>query len=151
MDALIPAIIELLTVLIYILITALTGALVMFIKEKFGVEKMLRIQKELENKESIAYKALQLIKDAINESGLIQENLDKATSWASEQLTKKGIKVTQQELEEIIKSIYNQFKDEFIEKWDDSTKEPEIVYNLAFHVEKEEDIKEIIKQIKVKK
>ena len=89
MDALIPAITELLTVLIYILITALTGALVMFIKEKFGVEKMLRIQKELENKESIAYKALQLIKDAINESGLIQENLDKATSWASEQLTKR--------------------------------------------------------------
>jgi hypothetical protein len=148
MDALIPAITELLTVIIYILITALTGALVMFIKEKFGVEKMLRIKNELENKESIAYRALQLIKEAINENGLVQENLDKATSWASEQLTKKGIKVTQQEIEELIKSVYSQFKYEFMENWDDVTKEPEVVYNLTFNIEKKEDIEEVMRQIK---
>jgi hypothetical protein len=148
MDALIPAITELLTVIIYILITALTGALVMFIKEKFGVEKMLRIKNELENKESIAYRALQLIKEAINENGLVQENLDKATSWVSEQLTKKGIKVTQQEIEELIKSVYSQFKYEFMENWDDVTKEPEVVYNLTFNIEKKEDIEEVMRQIK---
>ena len=78
----------------------------------------------------------------------MQENLDKATSWASEQLTKKGIKVTQQEIEELIKSVYSQFKYEFMENWDDVTKEPEVVYNLTFNIEKKEDIEEVMRQIK---
>lgn len=75
----------------------------------------------------------------------MQENLDKATSWASEQLTKKGIKVTQQEIEELIKSVYSQFKYEFMENWDDVTKEPEVVYNLTFNIEKKEDIEEVMR------
>ena len=119
MDALVPAVIELLTVVIYILITAATGALLMFLKERWGVDKMQRVALELQNKESIAYRSLQLIKEAIDESGLVQENLDKATAWASQELNKKGIKVTQEEIEDLIKSVYNEFKNEFIDGWED--------------------------------
>lgn len=149
MDALIPAITELLTVVIYILITALTSALVMFIKERFGVEKMLRIQTELENKESIAYRALQLIKEAIEESGLVQDNLDEATAWASAELAKKGINVTSQEIEDLIKSVYNEFKDQFIENWDEIIQEPENVYNLTFNINNgsEETAKNIANEV----
>lgn len=119
MEMIMPALIELLTVLIYVGIVAASGAITLYMKEKWGVEKMQRIAAELHNKESIAYRSLQLIQEGLKENGLVEENLLKASMWASKTLDKQGIKVEADEIQDLITSVYNEFKDQLIEDWED--------------------------------
>ncbi len=121
MELIIPSLIELLTVVIYILITAATGALTLWIKQKWGIDKMKRISEQMHNEESLAYRALMLVKESLIESGLVTDNLATATEWLSQELRKKGIKLTSQQIQDLLTSVFNQFKDSFIEDWEEIT------------------------------
>ncbi len=121
MELILPALTELLQVLILAAVLAVTGLATAWVKERLGVEKMQKIEAQLRNKESIAYRSLMLIQEALQESGLVEDNLDRATEWASKELKKMNIKVTPDELQDLIKSMYNEIKDEFIEQWEEIT------------------------------
>ncbi len=121
MELILPALTELLQVLILAAVLAVTGLATAWVKERLGVEKMQKIEAQLRNKESIAYRSLMLMREALEESGLVEQNLDRATEWASKELKKMNIKVTPDELQDLIKSMYNEMKDEFIEQWEEIT------------------------------
>lgn len=121
MELILPALTELLQVLILAAVLAVTGLATAWVKERLGVEKMQKIEAQLRNKESIAYRSLMLMREALEESGLVEQNLDRATEWASKELKKMNIKVTPDELQDLIKSMYNEIKDEFIEQWEEIT------------------------------
>lgn len=119
MEIIIPAATDFLSVIIYVLIFTISGIITIYFRERYGVEKMHRIADELKNEESIAYRSLMLIKESLQESGLVDDNLQKTTEWTSKILKNKGIRVKPDEVEDIIKSVYNEFKEQFIGDWTD--------------------------------
>ncbi len=75
-------------------------------------KRMEAIQRELENKESVAYKAVRFAEDFIKGPGKGPERLEAAMKWASEELSRSGIEVTPADIKGFVQSVYDQVKDE---------------------------------------
>ena len=96
-------------------------------REKYGVEKLRRISDELENKESLAYRAVQLAFDMIRGPGKGEERLLFAIAWLEDQLSKKGINFNEGELEGFIRTMYVEFIMDFYENWQEMLKEDGVI------------------------
>lgn len=125
MEFLIPELINIFQLLLYVIAIAGSTALTLWIKEKVGIERMRKISEQMHNEDSLAFRALMLVKEGIQESGLVEENLNKAAEWLSVELEKKGIKLSEQQIKDLLVSVFNQFKDAFIEEWEEIIVEDE--------------------------
>lgn len=105
--------------LILLIVSALVSAVLLVIrgwaKEKWGIDTLIRIDKELENKESIAYRAIWLAEDLIKGPGRGPERLEAATKWAATQMQLKGINITEKEVQEIIRAVFGEIADQVME------------------------------------
>jgi hypothetical protein len=88
-------------------------------REKYGVEKLRKLDELFKNKESLAYRAVQLAFDAIKGPGRGAERLQFAVSWLESQLSQVGIKFGEGELEGFVRAMYVEFIMEFFDNWEE--------------------------------
>lgn len=99
-----------------ILIPALAALAVELIRRRLGVEKMNRIQRELETKQDLAALAVQFVEQAYKDlKG--EEKYNAAASWLATQAVDRGLNVSAEEIQGLIEAALRMFKDAFGEEW----------------------------------
>jgi hypothetical protein len=94
----------------------LAVALAELLRRKLGIEKLERIQKELETKQELAFIAVQFIEQvSIDLKGY--EKYIEASYWLEGMLAERGIKTSDEEIRGLIESSLRTFKDTFGEEW----------------------------------
>lgn len=99
-----------------IILPVLAAGLVELIRRKLGVEKMQRIQKELETKQELAALAVRFAEQAYREYHG-PEKYNAAAQWLAYRATEHGIKLTPEEIKGLIEAALRMIKDEFGEEW----------------------------------
>jgi LL-H family phage holin len=99
-----------------ILIPALVAILVEFLRRKLGLEKIRKIEAELLAKKELAQLAVKMAEE-MYKAGHGPEKFKEATKWLAEELQKKGIKVTDTEIEGLINSALREIKDQLGQEW----------------------------------
>lgn len=102
--------------LLIIILPFLAAAAVELLRRKLGVEKIEKIQRELEAKQELGTLAVKFVEQAFYDL----KGYDKYTTasyWLSEMLRERGIKVTDGEIKGLIESSLRTLKDEFGEEW----------------------------------
>ncbi|AEO93296.1 gp25 [Bacillus phage G] len=103
-----------------ILVTTVGASyLVLFLKNKLGVEKLKKIQQESELLREVVEAGVRYAEQRFS-SG---EKLDEAAKWISERLGEKGINATPEEINGLIESTVRRFKDEFGNEWANAVKD----------------------------
>ncbi len=99
-----------------LLLPVLAAGLVELIRRKLGVEKMQRIQKELETKQELAALAVRFAEQFYNDLHG-EDKYQKAAEWLSTRAGELGLKVAPGEVKGLIEAALRAFKDEFGEEW----------------------------------
>lgn len=99
-----------------ILLPVLAAGLVELIRRKLGVEKMQRIQKELETKQELAFLAVRFTEQAYRDLRG-QDKYNQAATWLAKRAQERGIKISVDEIQGLIEAALRSFKDEFGEQW----------------------------------
>lgn len=99
-----------------ILLPVLAAMLVEWLRRRLGLEKMQKIQKELETKQELAGLAVRLVEQSYQDlKG--EEKYNQAADWLVTQAQQRGINVTADEVKGLIEAAVRAFKDEFGEQW----------------------------------
>lgn len=101
---------------ISILVPAICIMLVELLRRRLGLEKMKKVQAELETKQSLAILAVKFAAQAYRDLNGPQK-YSQAAIWLTNQIQKLGMKVTPSELKGLIESALRMIKDEFGEEW----------------------------------
>ncbi|MEN6325769.1 MAG: phage holin [Syntrophomonas sp.] len=99
-----------------ILIPALCLIVIELIRRKLGLEKMKKIQAELETKQELANLAVQFAEQGYKEMHG-QEKYNRAAEWLAARARERGIKVTADEIKGLIEAALRSLKDEFGDQW----------------------------------
>lgn len=99
-----------------ILIPALCLIVIELIRRKLGLEKMKKIQAELETKQELASLAVQFVQQGYKELNG-QNKYNRAAEWLAARVRERGIKVTADEIKGLIEAALRSLKDEFGERW----------------------------------
>ncbi len=99
-----------------ILLPVLAVMLAEWLRRKIGVERLARIQRELETKKELAALAVKFVEQAYKELKGI-EKYQVAATWLAAQASERGISITADEIEGLIESTLRAFKDAFGEDW----------------------------------
>lgn len=102
--------------LLAVLIPALVSFALEYLRRKLGTEKMLQIQEELAAKQDLALLAVRFVEQVYTELHG-EEKYKAAAKWLAEQAQKRGLKLTDTEIEGLIESALRMLKDEFGEQW----------------------------------
>lgn len=102
--------------LLAILIPALVGLAVEYLRRKLGTEKMKRIQEELAAKQALAMLAVCFVEQVYTDLHG-EEKYKAAARWLAEQVQKRGLKLTNTEIEGLIESALRELKDAFGNEW----------------------------------
>lgn len=102
--------------LLWILVTIGVGLVITLLQKKLGIEKMKKIQIELESKKNLVSIAVKFIQQAYEDLDG-EEKLELAIDWLSEEFAKKGVNVSDEEIEGLIESTLKQLKLEFKDSW----------------------------------
>jgi hypothetical protein len=104
-----------------ILVPALAAISVELIRRKLGVEKMNRIQRELETKKELAALAVKFVEQVnIDYDGA--DKYSQALKWLVNRAGDIGLSVTVDEAEGLIEASLRAFKDTFGEEWANAVK-----------------------------
>lgn len=107
-----------------ILLPVLAAMVVEWLRRRLGVEKMQKIQKELETKQELAGLAVRLIEQSCQDlKG--EEKYNQAADWLVTQAKQQGINVTADEVKGLIEATIRTAKDIFGEEWAKQVVEPE--------------------------
>lgn len=99
-----------------ILLPVLAAMLVEWLRRRLGLEKMQRIQKELETKQELAGLAVRLVEQSYQDlKG--EEKYNQAADWLVTQAQQRGINVTADEVKGLIEAAVRTAKDIFGEEW----------------------------------
>lgn len=109
-------------ILIGLAATGAVGAAFVWARQKIGTERLKKINQELQHNQDLAKKAVKYVEEKFKEIHG-PEKLKAAIDWASKVLTKKGIKISEIELEGLILSALREIKDAFGEEWAHATSE----------------------------
>lgn len=99
-----------------IILPVLAFALAELLRRKLGIEKLERIQKELETKQELAFIAVRFVEQAFIDLEGYEKYLE-ASFWLEEMLLARGIKISDEEIRGLIESSLRAFKDSFGEEW----------------------------------
>ena len=107
-----------------ILLPVLAAMLVEWLRRRLGLEKMQRIQKELETKQELASLAVRLVEQSYQDlKG--EEKYNQAADWLVTQARQRGINITVDEVKGLIEAAVRTAKDIFGEEWAKQVVEPE--------------------------
>ncbi|HBK85521.1 MAG TPA: holin [Firmicutes bacterium] len=99
-----------------ILLPVLAVMLAEWLRRKIGVERLARIQRELETKKELAALAVKFVEQAYKDlKG--EEKFQEAAQWLATQAIDRGINITADEIRGLIESTLRAFKDTFGEDW----------------------------------
>lgn len=99
-----------------VLLPILAAMVAEWLRRKLGVERLRKVQKELETKQDLAALAVQFAEQALRDyKG--EEKFDAAADWMVDRLADKGIKVSTAEITGLVEAALRAFKDEFGEQW----------------------------------
>ena len=99
-----------------ILLPVLAAMLVEWLRRRLGLEKMQRIQKELETKQELAGLAVRLVEQSYQDlKG--EEKYNQAADWLVTQAQQRGINITADEVKGLIEAAIRTAKDIFGEEW----------------------------------
>lgn len=99
-----------------VLLPVLAAMLVEWLRRRLGLEKMQRIQKELETKQELAGLAVRLVEQSYNDlQG--EEKYNQAAEWLVTQAQQRGINITADEVKGLIEAAVRTAKDIFGEEW----------------------------------
>lgn len=99
-----------------ILLPVLAAMLVEWLRRRLGLEKMQRIQKELETKQELAALAVRFAEQFYNDLHG-EDKYQKAAEWLSTRAGELGLKVAPGEVKGLIEAALRAFKDEFGGEW----------------------------------
>lgn len=99
-----------------IILPVLALATVELLRRKLGVEKLRKVQKELETKQELAFISVRFVEQVFYEFKGI-DKYNNAVKWLSNTLEQKGIKASDTELKALIEYAVRTMKDEFGEEW----------------------------------
>jgi len=99
-----------------ILIPALVALAVELLRRKVGVEKIKKIQHELEVKQELALLAVRFVEQTYKDLHG-EDKYNKAASWLAERAQEQGIKITAEEIKCLIESALRIIKNELGEQW----------------------------------
>lgn len=102
--------------LFYLLGTIAVGFIIALLKEKYGVEALQRVQKELETKQELAYLAVKFVEQAYKDLDG-KEKYTQAAVWLSNRIEEIGLEITEDEIKGLIESTLRHIKDELGEEW----------------------------------
>ncbi len=109
------------TDLLVVIIPILAGFLVELLRRKLGVEKMQRIQKELEAKQELARLAVQFVQQFYRGFEGSQK-YEQAAQWLAQEAGKHGLSIGEEEIKGLIEASLKGLKAEFGEQWADVMK-----------------------------
>ncbi|MGB4018179.1 MAG: phage holin [Syntrophomonadaceae bacterium] len=99
-----------------ILLPVLAVMLAEWLRRKIGVERLARIQRELETKQELSVLAVQFVEQAYRDlKG--EEKYQEAARWLATQAIDRGINITSDEIQGLIEAALRAFKDQFGEEW----------------------------------
>ena len=99
-----------------ILLPVLAVMLAEWLRRKIGVERLARIQQELETKQELSVLAVQFVEQAYRDlKG--EEKYQAAARWLATQAIDRGINITADEIQGLIEAALRAFKDQFGEEW----------------------------------
>jgi LL-H family phage holin len=99
-----------------ILLPVLAVMLAEWLRRKIGVERLQKIQKELETKQELAALAVQFVEQVYKDlKG--EEKYQEAAQWLATQAVERGINITADEIQGLIEAALRSFKDTFGEGW----------------------------------
>ncbi len=99
-----------------ILLPVLAVMLAEWLRRKIGVERLQKIQKELETKQELSVLAVQFVEQAYRDlKG--EEKYQEAAKWLATQAVERGINITADEIQGLIEAALRSFKDTFGEGW----------------------------------
>lgn len=101
----------LLNELMGLFVTACVGLVVKFLKAHFDIKKL---ENELKSKSAYADIAVQFVEQVYKDIHG-KEKFDKAAQWLSEQFAKKGLTVTEEELEALVEAAVQKLKNGVVE------------------------------------
>jgi len=108
-----------------ILVPALVLIMIELLRRKLGLEKMRKIQGELEIKEELASLAIKFVEHACKDLHG-QEKYDQAANWLAARAQERGIQANPDEIKGLLEAALRMAKDEFGEQWAKQEKsEPE--------------------------
>ena len=84
--------------------------LMLWLKEKYGMEKIKQVEAELLLINDIACRAVRLAEDLIQGSGKGMDRLDAACEWMEHQLAERGIELDIEDIEFFIRAAFNEAK-----------------------------------------
>lgn len=99
-----------------ILLPMLAVLLAEWLRRKLGVERLQRVQRELETKKELAVLAVQFAEQAYRHYRG-EEKYQAAAQWLSTQAIDRGMHLTSDEIQGLIESTVRKFKDSFGEGW----------------------------------
>jgi len=99
-----------------ILLPVLAVMLAEWLRRKIGVERLARIQRELQTKKELAALAVKFVEQAYKELKGI-EKYQVAATWLAAQAVERGINITADEIQGLIEAALRSFKDTFGEGW----------------------------------
>ena len=103
-------ILNILLVVLSAIMPVLATWLMLWLKEKYGMEKIRKVEAELYTVNSMAHKAVRLAEDLIQGPGRGAERLTAACEWAEELLAEKGIEVKEGDIEFFVRAAFNEAK-----------------------------------------
>lgn len=99
-----------------ILIPALCAILIELIRRKLGLEKMRKMQQELETKKDLAHLAVRMTEQVYqNLHG--QDKFDRASEWLTARARERGLNINSDELQGLIEAALRMANDEFSKQW----------------------------------
>lgn len=99
-----------------LLITILAGVVIRFMVEKLGTEKLRRAQAQWESMEDLTAVAIKYAEQAWREYGG-EKKKEKALAFLARELSRRGIKASEDTLNDLIEAILREIKDALGEEW----------------------------------
>lgn len=108
---------EVLYQVIILLIPVLVGFIINLAKKYLNITDLKNIQEELITKQELVKVAITFVQQAYSELGG-EKKYDLAVSWLTDELAKRKIKITDDEIKALIESTLKSLKAEFGQQWD---------------------------------
>lgn len=99
-----------------LLITILAGVVIRFMVEKLGTEKLRRTQAQWESMEDLTAVAIKYAEQAWREYGG-EKKKEQALAFLARELSRRGIKASEETLSDLIEAIFREIKDALGEEW----------------------------------
>lgn len=99
-----------------ILVPALCVMGIELLRRKLGLEKIKKIQAELQTKKELASLAVRMVEQTYKDLHG-QYKYDQAAEWLAARAGERGIKISSEEIKGLIEAAIRMAKDEFGEQW----------------------------------